>query len=186
MNMSNITFKIPRSSTFVIKKSLEKKIFTIIFVVKSLNGFGCNTAGPASQTMAQHYFTIGSMYHVIRVVAFRGMKASPAGQSEPTRDNHPILFQWTSVGYDFDRIEPAMGCDVGSTLNRYWVVANIGCARYIDRIDAYTDLSVNVTVRSRVNETRDSTFHWQVLHRCWPAPAMLEVDVGGGRNRHTR
>ena len=79
-----------------------------------------------------------------------------------------------------------MGCDAGSTLNRYWVVANIGCARYIDRIDAYTDLSVSVTVRSRVNETRDSTFHWQVLHRCWSAPAMLEVDVGGGRNRHTR
>ena len=34
---------------------------------KSLKGFGWNNVGPASQTVAQHYFTIG-LY--IRVVAF--------------------------------------------------------------------------------------------------------------------
>ena len=35
MNMCNITFEGPGLSTFVFKKSSEKKIFTIIFVVKS-------------------------------------------------------------------------------------------------------------------------------------------------------
>ena len=64
--MSNITFEVPRLSTFAFKKFSEKKIFTIIFVVKSLKGFGWNNVGPASQTVAQHYFTIGPMYCVIR------------------------------------------------------------------------------------------------------------------------
>ena len=43
--MSNITFQVPRLSSFVFKKISEKKIFTIIFVVKSLNGFGWNNVG---------------------------------------------------------------------------------------------------------------------------------------------
>ena len=46
----------------------RKKIFTIKFVAKSLKGFGWNNVGLASQTVAQHYFTIGPMYRVIRVV----------------------------------------------------------------------------------------------------------------------
>ena len=55
MNMCNITFAVPRLSIFVFKKSSEKKnIFTmIIFMVKSLTGFGWNDVGPASQTVAQ-------------------------------------------------------------------------------------------------------------------------------------
>ena len=60
--MCNITFEVPRLSNFVFKKSSEKKIFTIIFVVKSLKGFGWNNAGPVSQTVTKHYFTIGPMY----------------------------------------------------------------------------------------------------------------------------
>ena len=46
----------------------------IIFVV-SLKGFGWNNVGPASQTVTQHYFTIGQMYRdgVTRAVAFRGI-----------------------------------------------------------------------------------------------------------------
>ena len=36
MNMCNITIEVPRLSASVFKKSSEKKIFTIIFVVKSL------------------------------------------------------------------------------------------------------------------------------------------------------
>ena len=48
-------------------------------MVKSLKGFGWNNVGPASQTVAQHYFTIGPMYRVIRVVAFRGIKYLPYG-----------------------------------------------------------------------------------------------------------
>ena len=39
-------------------------------MVKSLKGFGWNNVGPGSQTVAQHYFTIGPMYRVISVVAF--------------------------------------------------------------------------------------------------------------------
>ena len=81
--MSNITFEVPRLSTFVFKKSSEKSVFTIIFVVKSLNGFGWNNVGPASQKVAQRYFTIGPMYRVIRVVAFfwggGGVKRHPYG-----------------------------------------------------------------------------------------------------------
>ena len=84
-------------SAYVFKKFSEKKIFTIIFVVKSLKGFGWNNVGPASQTVPQHYFTIGPMYRVIRVVAFRGISA-PVWQSEQTRNNHPILFQcWLAL-----------------------------------------------------------------------------------------
>ena len=63
--------EVPRLNTFVFKKSSEKNIFTIIFVVKSLRGFGWNNVGPASQRVAHNYFTIGPMYHVIRVVSFR-------------------------------------------------------------------------------------------------------------------
>ena len=79
MIMSNITFEVPRLITSVYKKSSEKKIFTIIFVVKSLKGVCCNNGGPALQTVAQHYFTIGPMYHVIWVVAFPGIKGHPYG-----------------------------------------------------------------------------------------------------------
>ena len=52
-------------STLVFRKSVQKKIVTIIFVVKSVKGFGWNNVGPASQTVAQHYISIGSMYRVI-------------------------------------------------------------------------------------------------------------------------
>ena len=59
MNMSNITFQVLELSrprpTFVFNKCSEIVIFTIIFVVKSLKGFGWNNVGPASQTVAQHY-----------------------------------------------------------------------------------------------------------------------------------
>ena len=63
MNMCNITFQVLRLSraTFVFNKCSEKKIFTIIFVVKSLKGFGWNNVGPASlasQTVAHHYISI--------------------------------------------------------------------------------------------------------------------------------
>ena len=67
MDMSNITFQVLSLSSFVFNKCLEKIIFTIIFVVKSLKGFGWNNIGPAaaSQTVAQHYISIGPMYRVI-------------------------------------------------------------------------------------------------------------------------
>ena len=84
--------------------SAERHALTIApcpFVVTSLKCFGWNNVGPASQTVAQHYFTIGPMYCVIREVVFRGIRVLPVWQTEQTRDNHPILFQcWASVEYD--------------------------------------------------------------------------------------
>ena len=48
----------------------------------------------------------------------------------------------------------------------------------VHRRDAYTDLSVNVTVLSGVKKTRGSAIHWQVLHGCWPEPAMVVEGIG--------
>ena len=48
----------------------------------------------------------------------------------------------------------------------------------VHRIDAYTDLSVDVTVRSGVKKIRDSTFHRKLLHVCWPAPAIVVEGIG--------
>ena len=45
-------------------------------------------------------------------------------------------------------------------------------------MEAYTDLSVYVTVHSRVKKTRGSRIHWQVLHGSWPAPAMVVEGIG--------
>ena len=64
MNMWNITFQVLRFSTFVFNKCSDIVIFTI-FVVESLKGFGWNNVGPASQTVAQRYTSIGPMYRVI-------------------------------------------------------------------------------------------------------------------------
>ena len=58
--------------------SVQKKIFTIIFVVKILKGFGWNIVGPASQTVGQHYISIGPMYRVIWCFWRLDVKASPA------------------------------------------------------------------------------------------------------------
>ena len=48
----------------------------------------------------------------------------------------------------------------------------------VHRIDAYTDLSVDVTVSSGMKKTCASTFRWQVLHGCWPAPAIVVEGIG--------
>ena len=45
MNMCKIKFQVLRLSTFVFNKGSEKKLVTIIFVVKSLKGFGWNNVG---------------------------------------------------------------------------------------------------------------------------------------------
>ena len=47
MNMCNITFQVIRLSTLSLTR-VQKKIVTIIFVVKSLKGFGWNNIGSAS------------------------------------------------------------------------------------------------------------------------------------------
>ena len=55
----------PQVMYFCLKQVFRKKIFTIVFVVKSLMGFGWNNVGPASQTVANHYICIGPMFRVI-------------------------------------------------------------------------------------------------------------------------
>ena len=121
MNMCNIAFEVPRLSTFVFKMFSEKKIFRIIFVAKSLKGFGWNNVGPASQTVAHHYFTIGLMYRVIRVVAFRGIKRHPYGSQANTGQSHNSVSMLGQRRIRSTGIGPAMGCDAGPTLHRYWV-----------------------------------------------------------------
>ena len=75
MNMCNITFRDLRSKfTFFSNKCLEIIIFTIIFVVKSLKGFGWNDVDSSSQTVAQHYISIGPMYRLIRCFRHRDFK----------------------------------------------------------------------------------------------------------------
>ena len=95
-------------------------MFAIIFVAKSLQSFGWNNVGPASQTVAQHYFIIDPMYRIIRVVAYRRRKCHPYG----SQSKHGALNSVSMLGQRQIRltgIEPAMGCDAGRTLNRYWV-----------------------------------------------------------------
>ena len=100
-------------------KSLQKKkIFTIIFVVESLKGLGWNNVGPASQTVAQYYFTIGPMYRVIRVVAFRGIKRQCTYGPGQSPNSVSMLGQ---CRIRLNGINPAIGCDAGPTLNWYWV-----------------------------------------------------------------
>ena len=54
-----ITFQILSLSTFAFNECSDIIIFAIIFVVKSSKGFGLNNVGPASQTVDQHYISIG-------------------------------------------------------------------------------------------------------------------------------
>ena len=108
MNMSSIAFEVRRLSTFVFKKSSGKKIFTIIFVIKSFNDW--NNVGPASQTVAQQYFTIGLLYRVSWVVASRGIKHHPHGSQRKHRTITQFCFNvgpasktmgqyWNSIGW---------------------------------------------------------------------------------------
>ena len=74
INMCNITFQVLRSSTFVFNKCSEKKIFTIIFVVRS---FGWNNVDQASQMVAQHNISIGPMNRVTWGFWRRDIKRHP-------------------------------------------------------------------------------------------------------------
>ena len=100
-------------------KSFQKKMFTIIFVAKSLKGFGWNNVGPALQTMAQHYFIIDPMYRVIRIVAFRVRKCHPYGSQSKQGQSPNSVSMLGQRGIRLTGIEPAMGCDAGPTMNRY-------------------------------------------------------------------
>ena len=102
MNMSNITFEVPRLSSFGFKNRQKKDIHDI-FVVKSLMGFGWNNVGLELQAVAQHYFTIWPMYGVIRVVAFRGIKRHPYGSQSKHGTITQFCFNVGSASNTIDR-----------------------------------------------------------------------------------
>ena len=125
--MCNITFEVPRLSTFVFKKFSEKKVFTIIFVVnmvKSLKGFGWNNVGPAPQTVAQHYFTIGPIVSCYPGSGLRGIKrqcTSMAVVANMGQSLNPVSML-SQRRIRLTAIKTAMGCDAGPTTNRYRVL----------------------------------------------------------------
>ena len=63
---------------------------------ESLKGFDWNNDGPASQTVAQHYISIGPMYCVIWCFWRQDVKRHPivtCMQKSENTYNHPRLFQ---------------------------------------------------------------------------------------------
>ena len=95
-------------------------MFTIIFVTKSPKGFGWNNGGPASQTVSQHYFIIDPMYRVFRVVAFLERKCHRMAVRANTGQSLNYVSMVGQPRIRLTGIKPAMGCDAGPTLNRYW------------------------------------------------------------------
>ena len=73
---TNITFQVLRLSTFVFTKCSEKK-YLRLYLLRTLKGFDWNIVGPASQTVVQHYISIGPKYRVIWCF-WRDVKTSPA------------------------------------------------------------------------------------------------------------
>ena len=88
MNMCNITFQVLRLGTFVYT-SVQKKIVTIIYVVKRLKGFGWNNFGPASQTVSQHYISIGPEYRVIWCFWRRDVKRHQHNRRDSISETKP-------------------------------------------------------------------------------------------------
>ena len=61
--------------TFLYTSPYEHLQYKYIVVVKSLKGL----VGIMLARVNQHYFTIGPMYRVMRLMAFRGIKRHPYG-----------------------------------------------------------------------------------------------------------
>ena len=142
-------------------------MFTIIFVAKSLKGFGWNNVGPALQTMAQHYFIIDPMYRVIRIMAFRVRKVTRMAV-RANRGNHPILFQcWASVEYDW----PALNQQWAATLAQQWTgIEWVHCVAWM-----------------LTSKHKTLYYLCTTLYKCytnvlcllgWPAPAMVVEGIG--------
>ena len=115
MNMSNITCKATRLSTFVFKKSSEKiysrlyswlKRVLLRVMLAQIRRRWPNVISQLGQCI------VLSGYCYLGSGSYRGNKASPPWQVEQTRKNHPILFQcWANVE------------NCGSILKKYWVNA---------------------------------------------------------------
>ena len=118
MNMSSKTIQVLRLSTFVFTECSKIIKFKIIFVVKSLKGFGWNNFGPASQTgpaLHQHWLNV-SCYLVFPAPGFERSPAECSSQKK--KYNHPMIFQWRAS------VE-----DCGSTLKQYCL--NPTCLRKV-------------------------------------------------------
>ena len=79
-----------------------------------------NNVGPASQMVAQHYFTIWPMYRVIQVVFFGGIKRQGMAVRSNTGQSTSSASMLGQRRIRFTGIRPVMGCDAGPTLFRYW------------------------------------------------------------------
>ena len=141
----------------------------------SLKSFDWTNVGPASQTVTNHYITIGPRYHVIRVVAFRGIKRQCTRMAvrANTEQSPNYVSMLGQRQIRLNSIETATSCDAGPTLNRYWVGGPTLCVPGTT-YRRYTDLSMNVTVRSVVKNTTSTTWMLASTGDC------------GGRNRPTR
>ena len=118
MNMSNITFGVPRLSTFVFKKSPEKKIFTIISIrCWEVNGFWLDYCWPSvadgGPTLFRNWANV-SCYLGSGHLGHKALVHRYGSQSK-----HGTITQLCfNVGSAPNTIKPAMGCDADQTLNR--------------------------------------------------------------------
>ena len=152
-------------------------MFTIIFVAKSLKRVDWNNVGPALQTVAQHYLIIDPMYRVIRVVAFQGGKCHPYGSQSRHGQSLNSVSMVGQRRIRLTGIEPAMGCDAGLTMNRYWVGALLhGCC------PANTKHCITfVQRRPNVLDVGPPLYKCYTNVLCllgWPAPAMVVEGIG--------
>ena len=85
---------------------------------------GRDNVGPALQTVAQLYFTIGPTNRVIRVVAFRVTRMAVRANTEQSLNSVSMLGQRQ---IRLTSIKPVIGCDAGPPLNQYWVGRPIVC-----------------------------------------------------------
>ena len=85
--------------------------------MRSLKRFSLYDVGPASQTVVQHYFTIGSMYRVIWVVSFMA-----TGNESVTRIAIASVL-CRNVGYVYRMLDCcwAIVRHAGSTLKQHWL-----------------------------------------------------------------
>ena len=148
-------------------------MFTIIFVAKCLKGFGWNNVGPASQTVAQHYFIIYPMYRVIR-----RRKRHPYG----SQSKHGTITQFSFI------VGPASNTtDLHWPSNglRRWPNIEPVLVRYIVLHEC---CSANTKHCITFVQRRPSVFAvGPPLYKCytnvlyllsWPAPAMVVEGIG--------
>ena len=110
MNMSNITFEVPRLSTFVFRK--YSRLYSWLRASRVLVGIMLADGGQTS------------FHNWANVLSYRGLlgdNASPVWHSEQTGQSPNYVSMLGQRRIRLTGIEPAAGCDAGLTFNRYWV-----------------------------------------------------------------